>query len=181
MTESSDVGMNESISEPQHWIARVNPYPGESISHYLGRFRRFDLNSISSASSLSKMAGLGVLVPRWEKFRLNPPPTDEVLAQLGSLIGLEANELRSMFPPLDEPLKGTICLCAACYSEAPFHRLQWQFKSVAGCELHRLRLLSKCPSCGTPFPLPTSWTTGKCETCGMWFRRMAKHQKGYQL
>jgi hypothetical protein len=180
MTEPSDVGMNEGISEPQPWIARVDPYPGESISHYLGRFRRFDLNSISSASSLSKMAGLEILVPRWEKFRLNPPPTDEVLAKLGSLIGLEVNELRSMFPPPNEPLlKDTIRLCAACYSEAPVHRLRWQFKTVAGCDQHRLRLLSKCPSCSTPFPLPTSWTTGKCEKCEMWFRRMAKHQRGY--
>ena len=39
-------------------------------------------------------------------------------------------------------------------SDRPYHRLEWQFKSTVGCQMHKLRLLSKCPSCGEPFPTP---------------------------
>ncbi|MBW4528506.1 MAG: TniQ family protein [Phormidium tanganyikae FI6-MK23] len=127
------------------------------------------------------MAGLGgVLISRWEKFRLNPYPADEELAKLGKLIGLQVNELKPLFPaPGQALIRGTVRLCAACYNEAAFHRLHWQFKSVAGCEQHCLRLLSKCPHCGTSFPLPSDWAEGKCRSCGTRFGRMSKHQKSY--
>ncbi|MEH2321719.1 hypothetical protein [Nostoc sp.] len=40
-----------------------------------------------------------------------------------------------------EPIR----LCAACYAEKSYHRLEWQFKSIGGCDRHKLRSLSECP------------------------------------
>ena len=37
----------------------VEPYEGESISHYLGRWRREEINSVSSPGALGRMAGIG--------------------------------------------------------------------------------------------------------------------------
>jgi hypothetical protein len=74
-----------------------------------------------------------------------------------------------------EPIR----LCAACYKEQPYHRLEWQFQSTKGCDRHKLRLLSKCPSCEERFAVPAEWVEGKCKKCGMKFESMAKKQKFY--
>ena len=72
-----------------------------------------------------------------------------------------------------------IRLCAACYSDRPYHQLEWQFQSTAGCDRHRLRLLSQCPSCEELFGVPAEWVEGKCKKCGMKFSSMVKKQKPY--
>jgi hypothetical protein len=164
----------ESDSRPLWYL---EPYPGESISHYFGRFRRQELVSISAPDSLSKAAGIGSVLARWEKFRFNPFPTQEELEAIGKLIGLDVERLWQMLSPRGERMKlEPIRLCAACYTEAPYHRLEWQFQSSVGCGHHGLRLLSRCPGCEQPFPIPALWVKGECGRCGMPFRSMAKRQ-----
>ena len=144
----------------------VEPYEGESISHYLGRWRREEINTVSSPGALGRMAGIGSVTARWEKFRFYHFPT--------------AEELAKMLPQKGQSMKlEPIRLCAACYRENPYHRLEWQFQSTAGCDLHKLRLLSRCPSCSEPFAIPALWVEGKCQKCGMKFKSMAKRQKPY--
>lgn len=157
----------------------VEPYDGESISHYFGRYRREETVSISSPSRLSQAAGIGPVLARWEKFRFNPFPTKAELEAIGKLIGLDAERLLQMLPPQGERMKlEPIRLCAGCYAEAPYHRLEWQFQSTAGCDIHQLRLLSKCPGCEEPFPIPALWAKGECRKCRMPFKIMVKWQKG---
>lgn len=158
----------------------VEPYEGESISHYFGRYRRSEAVCVSSPGSLGKAAGIGSVLARWEKFRLIPFPTQEELEAIGSLIGLDAQRLFQMLPPKGEGMKmEPIRLCAACYSEQPYHRIEWQFQSTAGCEKHKLRLLSRCPNCSQPFAIPAKWEKGECQKCRMPFKSMAKRQKSY--
>ncbi len=56
-----------------------------------------------------------------------------------------------------EKLAGNESAIAFPYGESPCYRMEWQFKSTAGCEKHRLRLLSKCPRCGARFKVPALW------------------------
>lgn len=53
----------------QPWLFEVEPFEGESLSHYLGRFRR---QNHLTPGELGTMAGVGAVVTRWEKFHLNP-------------------------------------------------------------------------------------------------------------
>ncbi|HEY9697113.1 MAG TPA: TniQ family protein [Trichocoleus sp.] len=162
------------------WIARVEPYEGESISHYFGRFRRYELNCVSAPTPLSNAAGIGFALSRWEKFRFNPFPTNKELKAMGKLVGLKAERLLAMFPPKDTPtINCSTRLCGACYAEVPYHRMAWQFESTEGCDRHQLRLISRCPACDEKIPLPVEWTEGKCQKCGMKFQSMMKRQKPY--
>lgn len=166
--------------ELSSWIAKVEPYEGESISHYFGRFRRYELNSISAPTGLSVAAGIGFALSRWEKFRFNPFPDRKELAAMGKLVGLDADRLLAMFPPKGTPIVNrSTRLCAACYAEAPYHRMEWQFESTEGCSRHQLRLICRCPACDEKLPLPVEWVEGKCQKCGMKFQSMAKKQKPY--
>lgn len=157
------------------WLFQVEPFAGESLSHFLGRFRR--ANHLTP-TGLGQRAGIGAVVARWEKFYLNPFPTPEEWQALASVVGVEVDRLLEMLPPKGVTLKPTpIMLCGACYGEAPYHRIQWQFKDNSGCDRHPLRLLSKCTNCGTPFPIPALWQQGECLRCFLPFATMAKRQK----
>lgn len=158
----------------------VKPYEGESISHYLGRWRRYEVNSLSSPGGLGRFAGIGSVTARWEKFRFNHFPTQKELKAVSKVMEMDVEELIATLPTKNQPMKlEPIRLCAACYSDRPYHRLEWQFKSTKGCDRHRLRLLSKCPSCGERFPAPAEWVEGRCHKCGMKYSSMAKRQKLY--
>ena len=72
--------MKEKIRENNHyWLTKVEPLEGESISHFLGRFRRAKGNRFSAASGLGEVVGLGAVLARWEKFYFNPFPTQQEL------------------------------------------------------------------------------------------------------
>ena len=71
-----------SESDIQPWFFRVEPYEGESVSHFLGRFRR--ANELTP-SGLGRVAGIGAVVARWEKFHLNPFPTWRELEAIAAL------------------------------------------------------------------------------------------------
>jgi len=142
--------------EIQPWLFALKPYEGESLSHFLGRFRR---ENDLTPSGLGKEAGIGGVVARWEKFRFNPPPSPVELEKLAKVVQVDTEGLRAMLPPTGVGMKMTpIRLCGACYREVPCHRMEWQYKTSDRCERHSLRLLSECPNCGARFPIPASWT-----------------------
>lgn len=63
-----------------------------------------------------------------------------------------------------------VVICGAGYAEVPYHRIGWQAKSTKvaiGCDRHQLRLLSKCPQCKRPFPIPSLWAEEKCTNCSL--------------
>ncbi len=162
-------------TEIQPWFFQVEPYEGESISHFLGRFRR--ANELSPLG-LGKMAGLGAAIARWEKFRFNPRPTLAQLEKLALVVGVSVEQLLTMLPPDGIGLKHEpIRLCAICYRENPVHRIEWQLKTVKGCDCHRSTLLSECPQCGARFQIPTLWANGHCHRCFLPFIEMAQAQK----
>lgn len=161
--------------EIQPWWFIVEPLEGESISHYLGRFRR--ANELSP-SGLGKISGLGAVIGRWEKFRFIPPPNQQQLEALGKVIGVETDRLVEMLPPKSVGMKlSPIRLCAACYIENPCHRIEWQFKQTDKCEKHSLRLLSECPNCKARFQIPALWVDGWCTRCFLPFADMKQSQR----
>lgn len=148
---------------------------GESLSHFLGRFRR---QNYLTATQLGKMTGLGAVIGRWEKYYFNPFPTRQELEKLASVVGVEVERLGEMISLTGATMKPRpIRLCAVCYAESPHHRLEWQFKDVMACQRHQLPLSTKCKNCGTPFPIPADWVTGECLYCCLSFTKMAKRQE----
>jgi hypothetical protein len=67
----------------------------ESLSHFLGRFRR--ANSLT-ATALGKITELGAVVGRWEKLYLNPFPTRQQLEALADVVMVDADRLAQMLP-----------------------------------------------------------------------------------
>ncbi len=164
-----------SLAEIPAWVFVVEPYAGESLSHFLGRFRRANYSTVNE---LGEKSGLGAVLGRWEKFRFNPFPTQPQLEALAAVVRVDADRLQSMLPPQGVGMKHEpIRLCATCYMEEPYHRLEWQFKTTRGCDRHQLRLLSECPQCGARFKIPALWAEGICQRCSLSFAEMAKLQK----
>jgi hypothetical protein len=166
--------MNAQI-EIKPWLFHVEPLPGESLSHFLGRVRR---RNYISATQLGTLAGIGAVVSRWEKFRHNPFPSMEELEALGALLGVDVALLRAMLPPPGESLKmEPIRLCGACCGEESYHRLEWQFQSTWRCAKHGLLLLSRCPKCRADFDIPALWEFGSCKRCGTPYGALEGYQK----
>ncbi len=158
----------------QPWLFRVEPFEGESRSHFLGRFRR--VNDLTP-SGLGKVAKIGAAIARWEKFRFNPSPSRQQLEALAVVVGVEADRLAQMLPPVGAGMKHEpIRLCGA----VPCHQIEWQFKVTQGCGHHQLRLLSECPNCGARFKIPALWIEGVCQGCFLPFGEMMQWQKNIQ-
>ncbi|WP_332994617.1 hypothetical protein [Scytonema sp. PRP1] len=175
----TEIGINEN-NEMLPRLGYVEPYEGESISHYLGRLRRFKANSLPSGYSLGTIAGIGAVTTRWEKLYFNPFPSSEELEALGRLIRVQVERMYEMLPPKGVTMKPRpIRLCGACYAEVPCHRIEWQFKEKMKCDRHQLGLLTKCTNCETPFPIPADWVQGECPHCFLPFAKMARRQKRY--
>lgn len=173
--------MTDYSFEPGHPFTCVPPLEGESIASFLYRFRSAPGNRISSPSALGKILGIGTAINRWEKFFFGGrKPEQEEIEALSRVTRVDVDRLWQMFPPEGERSQPNIIrLCAACYEEGPYHRIAWQLRSARGCDRHKLKLLMKCPSCETLFPLPSQWVEGRCHNkkCGMRYTRMVKHQK----
>lgn len=158
------------------WINVVNPLPGESISHFLGRFERANQ---WSGYQIGQATGLGGVISRWKKLYFNPFPSQDELEALEKVVEIDVNTLRSTLPTKEMTLRPrSIRLCAACYIEEPYHRIEWQLKSVTACTHHKLRLLEKCPKCRKPLIIPALWEDGACSHCFAPFPEMVKHQGG---
>ena len=164
-------------------LGYVEPLEHESISHYLGRLRRFKANSLPSAYSLGQAAGMGGIISRWEKLYFNPFPTEEELGSIVSLIGLDLSRFQNMLPSREITFQPRpIRLCGACYEEVPCHRMEWQYKAVvAVCQRHNIRLLERCPQCKKQFEIPALWTADRCHHCQMRFTSMVKYQERIEL
>ena len=157
------------------WLFQVEPLEGESLSHFLGRFRR--ANELTP-SGLANAAGLGGAIARWEKFRFIPPPSHQQLGKLASVVGVDVDRLALMLPPAGVGMKlEPIRLCGACYAESRCHKIEWQFKKTQGCDRHKVTLLSECPNCGARFKVPALWVDGWCHRCFTTFGEMSKYQK----
>jgi len=166
------------VTEIQSWLFQVEPLEGESLSHFLGRFRR--ANDLTP-TGLGKAAGIGGAIARWEKFRLNPPPSRQQLQALAKVVGVDAERLEQMLPPAGVEMKmEPIRLCATCYVESACHKIEWQFKVTQGCDRHNLSLLSECPNCGARFKVPALWVDGWCQRCFLRFEEMVNSQKSVQ-
>lgn len=159
----------------QSWLFQIKPYEGESLSHFLGRFRQ---QNHLTPSGLGQLAGIGAVVARWERFHLNPPPSPTELEALAKVVEVSAGRLAEMLPPKDVGMQWSpIRLCGACYGENPCHRMEWQYKSVWKCDRHRLKLLAKCPNCEAKFKIPAAWQAGCCSRCQTSFAAMAARQR----
>ena len=162
-------------SEIQPWLFAIAPLPGESLSHFLGRFRR---RNHLTPNSLGQIAKIGAVVARWERFHLNPYPTQQEFEAMAEVIGVEVERLWEMLPPMGEGMKcEPIRLCGACYAESPCHRIEWQYQSVWKCDHHQLKLLAKCPKCEARFNIPALWEDGRCDRCRTTFGELAAYQK----
>lgn len=159
--------------ETQSWVFRVKAEKGESLGHYLGRFRR--------ANQLSHQAIAGHLgirvewVQAWESPSRRRNPTELQLIALSKLVEVEPKQLTKMLPPIRLHLPTR--LCGACYAETPVHQSAWQKVDHKVCDRHALRLLSACPVCGTGFQLPALWEDGQCEACKLPFSQMQLYQQ----
>ena len=65
------------------WIDVVVPYPGESISHFLGRFERANQ---WTAYQIGQVTGIGAVVTRWKKLYFNPFPDQKELEALAIIL-----------------------------------------------------------------------------------------------
>ncbi|MBF2056840.1 MAG: TniQ family protein [Cyanobacterium sp. T60_A2020_053] len=156
------------MMEIQPWWFTISPYEDESISHFLGRFRR---ENTLTVSGLGEITGLYSAIARWEKFRFNPSPSLEQLEKLSAIVQVDVATLQKMCP--SAPMKmSPIRLCSACYVENPYHRMKWQYKEIYKCDRHQLKLLSECPHCGARFKIPSLWVNGWCHRCFTHFGEM---------
>ena len=71
----------------QSWLLSVEPFAGESLSHFLGRFRR---QNHLSPSALGDLAGVGAVIARWERFHLNPFPSEAESVAIAQVVGVTA-------------------------------------------------------------------------------------------
>lgn len=167
--------MVEQIYDFEPWINIIEILPGESISHFLGRFERANL---LTSYQVGKETRLGAIVTRWKKLYLNPFPNQQELEALAQVVEVQVDKLLEMLPPKGITMQPRpIRLCGACYAQIPCHRIEWQFKNKIKCDRHQLRLLTKCTNCETPFPIPGDWVRGECQHCFLPFATMAKRQK----
>lgn len=114
------------LYEFEPWIDVVTPFPGESLSHFLGRFERANQ---WSAYQIGRVTDMGAVVSRWKKLYFNPFPNQTELEALAKVVEIDLNTLRSLLPPQGFILQPRpIRLCAACYSEESYHRTAWQLK-----------------------------------------------------
>lgn len=157
-------------------IGYLEPFEGESISHYLGRYRRQPIISVSSPISLGLATKCGSIFYRWENLYFNPRPTEEEVTLVCAVIGLTEEELIRLLPATNESvLMKPIRLCAACYRENSWHLMKWQYQSIQRCEFHQRKLIAACPACHQLFPTPANWLANmNCAKCKFLFTRMCK-------
>ena len=166
-------------SDLQPWLFQVQPYPEESFSHFLGRFRR--ANHLSSAHLSAMLKQRPYAVSYWETPSRRRQPDASALQQLSQLTGVAVERLRRMRSPRGVQLHFPTRLCAYCYEESPHHRLSWQIAGRFYCEIHERKLLEVCPECRKTFPLPSYWQNGLCDHCHFPFHQMTASQRAISL
>lgn len=155
------------------WVYRVVPVPGESLGHFIGRFRR--ANQLSHRAIADHLGVRVSWVEDWERPSMRRNPTELQRIALSKLVEVEPKQLVRMLPPARLHLQTR--LCAACYEETPVHLVNWQREGKGVCDRHALRLLSACPICGAGFRLPALWEDECCDQCGLRFSQMRMYQQ----
>ncbi|MGI0488621.1 helix-turn-helix domain-containing protein [Pantanalinema rosaneae CENA516] len=161
----------------ESWVFRVVPVPGESLGHFLGRFRR--ANQLSHRAIADHLGVRVIWVQAWEQPSRRRNPTELQLIALSKLVEVDPEQLVKMLPPVRLHLQTR--LCAVCYAETFVHQANWQQEGREGCDHHTLRLLSNCPICGTGFRTPALWENERCEHCGLPFIQMRVYQSSVWL
>lgn len=157
----------------QSWVFRINACPGESLGHFLGRFRR--ANALSYKAIALHLGVCEAWVRDWEVPSRRRNPTELQCIALSKLVEVEPKQLALMFPPKHLHLQTR--LCAACYAQVPVHRAVWQTSGKSVCDQHSLSLLLVCPVCKTGFRIPALWDDEHCEHCGLSFTQMRSYQE----
>jgi hypothetical protein len=155
------------------WVFRVVPAPGESLGHFLGRFRR--ANHLSHCAIADHLGVCVKWVEDWEIASKWRNPTALQLVALSKLVEVDSKQLAKMLPPTRLQLQTR--LCAACYAETPVHQVVWQRSGKTGCDRHALHLLSVCPVCQHGLRTPVLWEDEHCEGCGLAFGQMQTYQE----
>ena len=153
------------------WLFEVEPYPDESFSHFLGRFRR--ANCLSSSHLASMLGERSHVVAYWESPSRQRCPTPLQRQQLSQKTGVAIARLQQMWSSADTQLYCPTRLCPECYAQDPWHRLTWQQADHPNCDRHPRSLLSQCPQCQHPLRLPSQWVTGECDRCQLPFSQIA--------
>jgi len=162
--------------EPESWVFRVEVEEGESLGHFLGRFRR--ANALSHRAIAEHLGVREAWVQDWEIPSRRRNPTELQWIALSRLVEVSPKQWAKMLPPT--PLHLQTRFCAVCYAEMPVHQSSWQRSGKLVCERHVLPLLSVCPVCKTGFRTPALWDDGCCEQCGLLFSQMQSHQYSSQ-
>lgn len=149
------------------------PVPGESLGHFLGRFRR--ANHLSHRAIADHLGVRESWVEDWERPSRRRNPSELQRIALSKLVAVEPKQLAKMLPPARLHLQTR--LCAVCYAESPVHQAVWQRIGKIGCDRHALRLLSVCPVCQHGFRVPALWNDEHCEGCGLAFGQMQSYQE----
>lgn len=155
------------------WVFRVVPAPGESLGHFLGRFRR--ANHLSHRAIAEHLGVRESWVEDWERASRRRNPSELQRIALSKLVEVEPKQLAKMLPPTRLHLQTR--LCAACYAESPVHLAVWQRSSKSVCDRHGVRLLSVCPVCQHGFRASALWNDEHCEGCGLAFGQMQLYQE----
>ena len=158
------------IDVPDGWIFQIAPHPGESLGHYLGRFRR--ANCLSQSALAELMLIEARVLRGLEMPSLGQPLNAEQLKKLACFLRLSKTQLAEMLPLGRSQLHLATRLCAQCYADAPSHRREWQRAGVERCDRHDVPLLTNCPACRTAFRLPALWENGCCDRCWLPFPQM---------
>lgn len=163
----------------ESWIFRVDVFPGESFSHFMGRFRR--ANDLSQKVVADHLGVSVKWVIAWESPSRRRNPTHLQQIALWKLTDVDPMQLAEMLPP--EQLHLQTRLCGVCYAKVPIHRVIWQRTGWSECEACVLdfkkanRLLTACPACNAGFRSPSLWEEGVCAQCGLVFGLMQEYQK----
>jgi hypothetical protein len=158
------------IDAPEGWLFQITPIFGESLGHYLGRFRRANCLTQSALAELILIDAR--LLRGLEMPSLGHPLNAEQLNKLACGLQLSEAQLAAMLPPARSQLHLTTRLCPQCYTDAPIHRREWQRAGVEHCDRHNAPLLTACPACLTAFRLPALWENGCCDRCWLPFAQM---------
>ncbi len=152
------------------WIFQMAPISGESVGHYLGRFRRANC---LSRSGLAELVSIEVRLLRGLEMPSIGQPLNAIqVEKLSAFLGLSELQLTEMLPGVRSQIHLVTRLCPKCYEDTPIHQNAWQRAGVEQCDRHNAPLLTACPVCGIAFRLPALWENGCCEQCWLPFQKM---------
>jgi transcriptional regulator with XRE-family HTH domain len=173
------------LNEPPHYVfatcpSHPRPEPHESLTGFLTRIgSENEMRSLAEMRStlLSRTTSRHAYIPTdfplpsWTVLRTGLALSEaQVLATTFYYLGHKFGRVRntsSLTRFLRGSISGTVRYCPACLASKAIRPLQWRFLSLAGCCIHKARLLDQCGHCNTAIPLFTPpYSVQYCPTCG---------------